>query len=197
MIKYIYEKSTKENLPVMEFITTSLSGVILIKPDVHADNRGFFLESYTQSKFAAHGIDTVFVQDNHSLSAEKGVLRGLHFQTPPCAQSKLIRATKGAIYDVVVDLRKSSPAYGSWLGFELTAENFQMLFVPAGFAHGFCTLVENTEVQYKVDSLYAPANDSGIRWNDPDLKIDWPVRNPILSKKDAALRLFKEIDNPF
>jgi dTDP-4-dehydrorhamnose 3,5-epimerase len=181
----------------MEFIQTSLPGVVLIKPDVHADNRGFFLESYTQSKFAAAGISTVFVQDNHSLSVEKGVLRGLHFQTPPYAQCKLIRATRGAIYDVVVDVRVSSPSYGKWLGFELSAANFHMLFVPAGFAHGFCTLIENTEVQYKVDNLYAPANDSGIRWNDPDLKIEWPVKNPILSKKDGGLQFFKSFVSPF
>jgi dTDP-4-dehydrorhamnose 3,5-epimerase len=181
----------------MEFIRTTLDDVILIKPDVFADNRGFFLESYTQSKFADKGIGTVFVQDNHSLSAQKGVLRGLHFQTPPCAQSKLIRVTRGAIYDVVVDLRKASLTYGKWIGFELSVANFQMLFVPAGFAHGFCTLAENTEVQYKVDQLYAPAHDSGIRWNDPDLGITWPVDGPVLSKKDSALQFFRDFDSPF
>jgi dTDP-4-dehydrorhamnose 3,5-epimerase len=181
----------------MEFLRTPLSDVILIKPDVHADNRGFFLESYTLSKFVANGIDTMFVQDNHSLSAQKGVLRGLHFQTPPCAQSKLVRVTRGAIYDVVVDLRRSSSTYGKWFGAELTGENFQMLFVPAGFAHGFCTLVANTEVQYKVDHLYAPANDSGIRWNDPDIGIQWPVPEPILSKKDGELQDFRSFKSPF
>jgi dTDP-4-dehydrorhamnose 3,5-epimerase len=181
----------------MEFIGTSLSDVFLIKPDVHADHRGFFLESYTLSKFVANGIDTMFVQDNHSLSAQKGVLRGLHFQTPPCAQSKLIRVTRGAIYDVVVDVRKSSLTYGKWIGVELTEENHQMLFVPAGFAHGFCTLAENTEVQYKVDHLYAPANDSGIRWNDPDIGIEWPVSDPILSKKDSELMFFRDFKSPF
>jgi dTDP-4-dehydrorhamnose 3,5-epimerase len=181
----------------MEFINTSLAGVILIKPDVHADRRGFFLESYTQSKFAANGISAVFVQDNHSLSAEKGVLRGLHFQTPPCAQSKLIRVTRGAIYDVVVDLRKSSSTYGKWLGFELSITNFKLLFIPAGFAHGFCTIDENTEVQYKVDQLYAPANDSGIRWNDPDIGITWPVSDPVLSKKDGELQFFRDFKSPF
>jgi dTDP-4-dehydrorhamnose 3,5-epimerase len=181
----------------MEFIRTALPDVILIKPDVHADNRGFFLESYTHAKFAESGINTVFVQDNHSLSAEKGVLRGLHFQTPPYAQSKLIRVTRGAIYDVVVDVRKASSTYGKWLGFDLTVENFQMLFVPAGFAHGFCTLVENTEVQYKVDYLYSPKNDSGIRWNDPDIAVTWPVANPILSKKDGELQFFRDFKSPF
>lgn len=181
----------------MEFIRTPLSDVILVKPDVHSDNRGFFLESYTLSKFVANGIDTMFVQDNHSLSVQKGVLRGLHFQTPPCAQSKLVRATRGAIFDVVVDLRKSSATYGKWFGAELTAENFHLLFVPAGFAHGFCTLVENTEVQYKVDHLYAPANDSGLRWNDPDIGIQWPEAAPILSKKDGELRSFRDFKSPF
>jgi dTDP-4-dehydrorhamnose 3,5-epimerase len=181
----------------MEFIKSDLDGVVLIKPDVHGDHRGFFLESYTQTKFAEAGITTVFVQDNHSRSSQRGVLRGLHFQRPPFAQSKLIRVTRGAILDVVADVRKSSPTYGTWRAFDLTAENFQMLFVPAGFAHGFCTLAEDTEVQYKVDNLYAPAHDGGIRWNDPDLAIDWPVKEPILSKKDSALPFLKEFDSPF
>ena len=181
----------------MEFIRSDLDGVILVKPEVHGDHRGFFLESYTQAKFAQGGIAVPFVQDNHSCSTQKGVLRGLHFQRPPCAQSKLIRVIRGAIYDVAVDLRKSSPTFGKWRAFELSAENFLMLFVPAGFAHGFCTLAENTEVQYKVDSLYAPAHDSGIRWNDPDLAIEWPVGEPVLSKKDAELPFLKNIASPF
>jgi dTDP-4-dehydrorhamnose 3,5-epimerase len=181
----------------MEFIRSDLDGVILIKPDVYSDHRGFFLESYTLQKFADGGIGVSFVQDNHSRSAQKGVLRGLHFQKPPCAQSKLIRATRGAIWDVAVDLRALSPTYGTWRAFELTAENFLMLFVPAGFAHGFCTLAENTEVQYKVDSVYAPAHDSGLRWNDPDLAITWPVRDPVLSKKDAELPFFRNFASPF
>jgi dTDP-4-dehydrorhamnose 3,5-epimerase len=181
----------------MEFIRSDLDGVILIKPDVYSDHRGFFLESYTLQKFADGGIGVSFVQDNHSRSAQKGVLRGLHFQKPPCAQSKLIRATRGAIWDVAVDLRALSPTYGTWRAFELTAENFLMLFVPAGFAHGFCTLAENTEVQYKVDSVYAPAHDSGIRWNDPDLAISWPVTEPVLSKKDAEHPFFRNFASPF
>jgi dTDP-4-dehydrorhamnose 3,5-epimerase len=181
----------------MEFIRSDLDGVCLIKPDVHGDHRGFFLESYTRPKFAEAGITTLFLQDNHSRSDQAGVLRGLHFQRPPYAQSKLIRVTRGAIYDVAVDLRKSSPTFGKWRAFELSAENFLHLFVPAGFAHGFCTLVENTEVQYKVDSLYAPAHDSGIRWNDPDLAIDWPVKDPILSKKDVELPFLRSIESPF
>ena len=181
----------------MEFIRTDLEGIILLKPDVHADERGFLLESYSQVRFADGGIDVTFVQDNHSRSAKKGVLRGLHFQVPPVAQSKLIRVTRGAIYDVVVDLRKSSPTYGKWRSFDLSAENFQQLFVPAGFAHGFCTLEENTEVQYKVDSPYSPAHDCGIRWNDPDLAIVWPIKEPILSAKDHDLPYFKDFTSPF
>lgn len=181
----------------MEFIRADLDGVILIKPDVHGDQRGFFLESYTQSKFAEGGITAVFVQDNHSRSAARGVLRGLHFQRPPFAQSKLIRVTRGAVYDVLVDLRKSSPTYGKWRAFELTAGNFLMLFAPAGFAHGFCTLDADTEVQYKVDVLYSPKHDGGIRWNDPDLAIEWPAAKPLLSKKDEELPFFREFDSPF
>jgi dTDP-4-dehydrorhamnose 3,5-epimerase len=181
----------------MEFIHGALEGIVLVKPDVHADNRGFFLECHTQEKFARAGITAVFVQDNHSLSVQKGVLRGLHFQTPPCAQNKLIRVTRGAIYDVVVDLRKSSPTFGKWQSFDLSSENFLMLFVPTGFAHGFCTMADNTEVQYKVDALYAPTCDSGIRWNDPDIAIAWPVIDPVLSAKDCSLQYFSNFSSPF
>jgi dTDP-4-dehydrorhamnose 3,5-epimerase len=181
----------------MEFNRTKLDGVILVQPDVHGDHRGFFLESYTRQKFVEGGIGPVFMQDNHSRSVQKGVLRGLHFQVPPFAQSKLIRVTAGAIFDVVVDLRRGSPLFGKWEGFELSAANFQMLFVPAGFAHGFCTLAENTEVQYKVDVLYSPMHDSGVRWNDPDIAITWPVEHPVLSKKDGELGLFRDFDSPF
>lgn len=181
----------------MEFIPASLEGVILVKPDVHADPRGFFLESYTQSKFTANGIKAVFIQDNHSLSMQKGVLRGLHFQTPPFAQGKLVRVTRGAMYDVVVNIRKLSLTYGKWYGVELSAANFQMLFVPAGFAHGFCTIAENTEVQYKVDLPYTPSHDSGIRWDDPSIGITWPVNEPVLSKKDGELKFFRDFVSPF
>jgi len=181
----------------MQFITTDIAGLILIQPAVFGDHRGFFLESYTKSKFDAAGITTTFIQDNHSCSKETGVLRGLHFQKPPFTQAKLVRATKGSIYDVAVDLRTSSPTFGKWLGFTLSADNFEMLFVPAGFAHGFCTLEPDTHVQYKVDALYAPEHDSGIIWNDPDLAITWPAQNPILSAKDAKLPKFKDNPSPF
>jgi len=181
----------------MDFIETDLKDCFLIKPVVHKDERGFFVESYSEREFVKHGISCSFVQDNHSLSINPGVLRGLHFQKPPHAQSKLIRATKGAILDVAVDLRRSSPTFGQWRSFELTATNFNMLFVPAGFAHGFCTLVSDTEVQYKVDTFYAPQSDSGVRWNDPSLSVVWPITDPVLSVKDNQLPFFKEFESPF
>ena len=137
------------------------------------------------------------MQDNHSLSVKKGVLRGLHFQLPPNEQAKLVRVTRGKVFDVIVDIRKNSPTYGKWEGFELSAENFQMLFVPRGFAHAFLTLEDNTEFMYKVDNFYAPESDSGLIWNDPDLNIDWPIKNPILSEKDAKLQKFKDFNSPF
>jgi dTDP-4-dehydrorhamnose 3,5-epimerase len=181
----------------VNFIPADLRGVIIIEPDVHRDHRGFFVESYSTEAFAKGGIDAVFIQDNHSLSVAKGVVRGMHFQRPPRVQSKLVRATRGAMFDVVVDLRTASPTFGQWQGFELSADNFRMLFVPAGFAHGFCTLTENTEVQYKTDCLYAPPFEGGIRWNDRDIAIDWPVTDPVLSVKDAAWPLLKDFDSPF
>lgn len=181
----------------MEFIKTEFPGLFVIKPHVFKDHRGFFLESYSQRIFQENGINISFAQDNHSLSVEKGVLRGLHFQHPPFAQTKLIRVTHGAIYDVVVDLRKNSPMYGKWKGFELTESNFLMLLVPQGFAHGFCTCEPNTEVHYKVDNFYSPEHDYGIRWNDPSFNIDWPVKEPVLSEKDSRLPFFSDIKSPF
>lgn len=183
----------------MEFIKTNFNDAWLIKPRVFRDPRGFFLESYSQRKFLEAGIKADFVQDNHSLSVQKGVLRGLHFQKPPHTQAKLVRVTKGQVYDVIVDLRKSSETYGKWQGFALSADNFQMLFVPRGFAHAFLTLEDNTEFEYKCDNFYEPSSESGIIWNDPDLAIDWPVENPVLSEKDARLFEWKEFikNNPF
>jgi dTDP-4-dehydrorhamnose 3,5-epimerase len=181
----------------MNFQSTEINGLILITPKVFKDPRGFFLESYSDRTFRNAGITTVFVQDNHSRSEPVGVLRGLHFQKPPFAQTKLIRVVQGAIYDVAVDLRKSSPTFGKWQGFELTSKNFNMLLVPQGFAHGFCTIEPGTEVQYKVDNFYSPEHDSGIIWNDPDLNIPWPVKDPVLSAKDAVLPSFKRFISPF
>lgn len=181
----------------MEFLSTDIDGLIKIQPNVFGDHRGFFLESYVFDKFKEAGIPNVFTQDNHSCSQEKGVLRGLHFQKPPFTQAKLVRVTKGAILDIAVDLRNDSPTFGQWRGFELTAENFSMLLVPAGFAHGFCTLEPETHVQYKVDAPYAPEHDSGIIWNDPTLSITWPVETPILSGKDAQLPEFNQESHYF
>lgn len=163
-----------------------MSGVNLIEPTVFEDERGYFLESYQAIRYAEIGLPQVFIQDNHSLSKEAGVIRGLHYQLSPEAQSKLVRVTAGAIYDVVVDIRQGSPTYGQWEGFELSADNKRQLFVPTGFAHGFCTLVPNTEVQYKVDRLYSKEHDRGILWNDPAIGIKWPTTQPILSEKDAV-----------
>lgn len=181
----------------MEFIPTKFKDAWLIKPKVFQDERGFFLETYSKRIFQEKDIKIDFVQDNHSMSVKKGVLRGIHFQKPPHVQTKLVRVTKGSVYDVIVDLRKKSPTFGQWEGFTLSADNFLILFVPKGFGHGFCTLEENTEFLYKVDDFYAPEADSGIIWNDPTLAIDWPVEKPILSDKDSLLLKFSEIQSPF
>ncbi|KRE51254.1 dTDP-4-dehydrorhamnose 3,5-epimerase [Paenibacillus sp. Soil522] len=168
----------------MNIQTTKLEGVLLIEVEVHQDHRGFFMESYNKHKFEAAGIIYNFIQDNHSLSVEAGTLRGLHYQLDPKAQTKLVRVVAGSIYDVVVDLRKSSPTLGQWIGVILSEANKRQLLVPKGFAHGFCTIESNTQVFYKVDEYYSPEHDRGIFWNDDDLAIDWPVRTPILSDKD-------------
>jgi len=181
----------------MEFMKTNLKDAYLIKPRVFEDERGFFMESYSEKKFKEFGIGADFVQDSHSLSVTKGVLRGLHFQLPEDTQAKLVRVTKGAVYDVIIDLRKNSPTFKKWEGFELTSQNFYILYVPQGFAHGFVTLENYTEFQYKCDNYYNPTNESGIIWNDSDLKIYWPVENPILSEKDKNLPFFKDLKSYF
>lgn len=174
--------------------------VQLIQPRRLTDTRGWAVEVYSKPAFARFGIDCCFVQDNHSLSAQKYTLRGLHFQTPPHAQDKLVRCVRGHIFDVAVDIRKGSPTYGQWVGAELSAENGRQLFVPVGFAHGFMTLEENSEVTYKCSNTYAPDSDGGIRWNDFAIGIDWPIPVgivPKLSAKDAAQPLLAEFDSPF
>lgn len=181
----------------MEFVETSLKGAYIINPKVFQDERGFFVESYSEKVFKENGITAKFIQDNHSLSVKRGVLRGLHFQLPPNVQAKLVRVTRGKVYDVIVDIRKNSLTYGKWKGVELSADNFEMLFVPRGFAHAFLTLEDNTEFMYKVDNFYAPESDSGFIWNDPDLNIDWPIKDPTLSEKDAKLQKFKDFNSPF
>ena len=181
----------------MNIIKTKFEDAVLIEPKVFGDHRGFFTESYNKEMFKQNGIDIEFIQDNHSLSQQAGTLRGMHYQLNDKAQTKLVRVTRGAIYDVILDIRKSSPTYGEWQGFILSADNKRQLLVPKGFAHGFCTIVENTEVQYKVDELYSPEHDRGIAWNDPALNIDWPFNNPVLSDKDTKHPTLAEADNNF
>jgi dTDP-4-dehydrorhamnose 3,5-epimerase len=174
--------------------------VFLVRPKRFTDNRGWFSESYNEKVFARLGLPLHFVQDNHSLSSLKGTIRGLHFQRPPHAQAKLVHCVTGCVFDVVVDLRVGSPSFGKWLGIELSPEGGEQIFVPIGFAHGFVTLAENSEVLYKTTDFYAPEHDAGIRWNDPKLAIDWGLpkdANPIVSKKDAALPLLQDIISPF
>ncbi len=166
----------------MRVIATELPGVLIVEPQVFADRRGFFLESYNQQRYAEHGIDVAFVQDNHSRSA-RGTLRGLHYQAPP-GQAKLVRVVAGEVFDVAVDIRRGSPTYGHWVGVTLSAENHRQLYVPTGFAHGFCVVSESADFLYKVTSYYAPAEERGIAWDDPALGIEWPVQDPILSDRD-------------
>lgn len=168
----------------MRFLPTSLPGVIVIEPDVFGDERGFFLETYRSEEFAAAGIDLPFVQDNHSGSV-RGVLRGLHYQEPS-PQGKLIRCISGAAFDVAVDIRKGSPHFGKWFAAELSAENKLQMWVPAGFAHGFCVTSEWGEIVYKCTDVWRKENDRAIAWNDPEIGIEWPVAEPLLSAKDAA-----------
>lgn len=181
----------------MQITPTDIPDLLILAPRVFQDPRGFFLESYNRERFREAGIDCEFVQDNHAFSKDKGVLRGLHFQAPPHAQAKLVWVTRGAVYDVVVDLRKGSPTFGRWHGFLLTAENFRRLFIPKGFAHGYVTIEPNTEFMYKVDACYNPQSEGGILWNDPDLAIEWPLAEVILSDKDKRLPAWREFASPF
>ena len=173
--------------------------VLLIEPARHGDSRGFFSEVWSRRAFAAHGIDPDFVQDNHAVSAPAFVLRGLHFQRPPSAQGKLVRVARGAILDVAVDIRQGSPTYGQHVAAELSAANWRQMWVPRGFAHGYCTLEPDTEVLYKTDAPYDRAADAGIAWDDPDLGIAWPVdaAQAVLSEKDRTAPRLAEIPPPF
>ena len=174
------------------------SNLLLIKTARHSDPRGFFAETYSRAKYFELGINVNFVQDNHSLSKELGTLRGLHFQAPPHAQAKLVRCGRGAIFDVAVDIRRGSPTYGQWKGYELTAENGDQLYVPVGFAHGIFTLEPDSEIVYKCSDYYAPETEGAILWNDPELGINWPTEaEPILSEKDAVAPLLSDLESPF
>ncbi len=172
----------------MEAIATDIPDVKVFVPKKHGDHRGFFAETYNQRSFAEAGVDLVFVQDNQSYSVEPGVLRGLHFQSAPCAQDKLVRVLRGRVLDVAVDIRRSSPTFGQHVKVELTPEKFNQILVPKGFAHGILTLDPHTELLYKVTDFYSPENDYGILWNDPDLGIDWSIdeNEVILSDKDRT-----------
>ena len=173
--------------------------VLLVRPRRFSDSRGWFTESWNQTRFESWGITGSFCQDNHSLSRQAGTLRGLHFQTPPFAQAKLVRCVRGAIFDVAVDLRSASPTYKHWVAAELSAESGDQLFIPAGYAHGFMTLAADCEVMYKVDAPYAPQADGGVIWDDAEIGIDWPkdYGTPLLSDKDMALPKFATLDIDF
>jgi dTDP-4-dehydrorhamnose 3,5-epimerase len=183
----------------MEVLATAIPDVRLIRPKKFGDHRGFFSETYNRQALGKAGIHLDFVQDNHSLSVQRGVVRGLHFQVPPFAQDKLLRVVRGRVFDVAVDLRRSSPTFGRYVTAELSAENWTQILVPIGFAHGFVTLEENTEVIYKVTNYYAPSHDRGILWNDPDLAIPWPIAaaEAILSEKDKAQPRFADVGGVF
>lgn len=183
----------------MEVIATDIPGVLLLKPRSFHDARGYFVETYNVGAARAAGIAADFVQDNQALSHKRGTVRALHFQTPPHAQAKLVRVLRGAIYDVAVDLRAGSPTYGRWTAATLTARGGEQVFVPRGFAHGYCTLEPDTEVAYKVDDYYAPDCERGLIWNDPKLAIDWPVTasQAVLSDKDRQLPHFADFASPF
>ena len=168
-----------------------LDGVIIIEPKIFKDPRGIFYEVYSAERYKEHGIPAHFVQDNHSVS-EKGVLRGLHYQVEP-AQAKLVRVTHGEVYDVVVDIRKDSSTYGKWWSLHLSETNKLQVYIPIGFAHGFCVLSESAEFLYKCSDYYSPESERGVIWNDPNLAIDWPVKTPILSEKDKVYPQFNEI----
>ena len=178
------------------FKSLAIAEVILVEPKVFEDERGFFMETYKMPDFVASGIKENFVQDNHSRST-KGVLRGLHYQNPPFAQGKLVRAVLGEIFDVAVDVRKGSPTYGKWVSAILSEENKNMLYVPEGFAHGFCVLSEIAEVVYKTTNVYSAQSEAGIIWNDEDLNVEWPVTEPELSERDKTWPALDEADNKF
>ncbi len=181
---------------IMEIIKTSIKDLLIIKPDVFKDERGYFFESYNKERLAKEGLTMDFVQDNESKSA-KGVLRGLHFQKPPHAQGKLVRVIKGSVMDVAVDLRKNSPTYGKWESVVLNDENKLQFWIPEGFAHGFVTLEDDTIFAYKCTNVYNKESEGSLLWNDPDININWNIKNPILSEKDKISPLFKNFETPF
>lgn len=179
-----------------KFTGLEIPDLILIEPTVYSDSRGFFMETYNYREFEEYGLKDRYVQDNHSRSI-KGVIRGLHYQLRERAQAKLIRVVRGEIFDVAVDIRKGSPHFGRWVGVLLSEENKRMLYIPEGFAHGFCVLSEEAEVIYKVTDFYSPEHERGIIWNDRDIGIKWPVSNPVISEKDMAWPSLREAEIDF
>lgn len=177
----------------MKLTKTKLDGVVILEPQVYGDNRGFFMESWNKKEFERLGLYYDFVQDNHSKSTVKGTLRGIHFQKGDKAQAKLVRCVKGAVLDVAVDLRKDSPTFKQWVAVELSEGNKKQLLIPRGFGHGFLTLTDNVEFLYKADNYYAPEAEGGIRWNDPDINVNWGIEKPILSEKDSNSPFFKDL----
>ena len=181
----------------MEFKALKLHGCYEIRLDPHHDERGYFMRTYDRDVFRLHGLVTEWLQESQSMSLHRGTLRGLHFQVPPHAETKLVRALAGAVQDVFIDLRADSPTFGQWESVELAADQFNLVYIPKGFAHGFCTLTDNAIIAYHVDACYAPRAEGGVRWNDTTLKISWPVDAPLVSKKDQALPAIKEFTTPF
>ena len=179
--------------------TTKIPGLLLIDTTRHGDARGFFAETYNQRDYSRFGIETLFVQDNHSVSEFAGTLRGLHYQSPPHAQAKLVRCGRGSLFDVAMDIRKGSPTYGHWHGEFLSSENGRQLYIPEGFAHGFVTLEDDTEIVYKCSDFYAPECEGAVRFDDPDIRIDWPNidHSTKLSEKDAVAPLLRDVTSPF
>lgn len=181
----------------MKIEQTALEGVCILTPQRHGDARGFFSESWNKARMGAAGLDFDFVQDNHSVSAQVGTVRGLHYQSPPHAQAKLVRCGRGALWDVAVDFRAGSPTFGHWVGVDLTPDNGCQLLIPAGFLHGFVTRAPDTEIIYKCTDYYAPDCDGAVAWDDPDIGIDWGVDAPVLSDKDAAAPKLTDVPSPF
>ena len=179
----------------MNVTKTKLNGVVILEPQVFGDNRGFFMESWSKRKFEEAGLFYDFVQDNHSSSTVKGTVRGIHFQKGKWCQAKLVRCTRGAVLDIAVDLRKNSSTYKQWISVELSEDNKKQIMVPRGFGHAFVTLTDHVEFMYKADNYYAPDSEGGIRWNDPDIGVEWGVIDPVLSAKDKINPFFKDIKN--
>lgn len=178
----------------MKIIETKLKGCYIIEPDVFGDNRGYFAETYNKSNLENNNIYIDFIQDNQSLSTQKGTLRGIHFQNGSMAQAKLVRCTQGSVYDVAVDLRSDSPTYKQWIGVELSEENHKQLLISKGFGHAFQTLTDGVIFQYKVDNLYSKENERVIVYNDPEINVEWPIKTPILSEKDKNAPVLRKVD---